>query len=254
MIGNLYLITGGTSGLGESIVHELINRGAYVIICGRNNEKLESVKRVNPEKIRTVLLNMNNIKDIEHLTDQLKKNDVKLDGIINNAGYGYFKSLEKHSDEEIVDMVQVNFTHTVLLTKKLLPYIKIHGHIINVTSQAARVTTPYGSIYAATKSALYSFSNALRMEYPHMHVMTVNPGPISTSFFDHADESGHYSEMTKRIQLNKDILAAEIVDGIIQRKVEVNRPLWMHYSLSIYQLMPRWIERNFEKAFLSKIN
>lgn len=253
MIGKNYLITGGTSGLGERIFYELIDRGAYVIICGRSKQKLEEMQASHPEKILAFQLDMSDRTNIEALSEWLKSEHIMLDGVINNAGYGYFKSLAEHTSDEIIDMSHVNFTHTVLLTKMTIPFIREGGHIVNIASQAARVTTPYGSIYAATKAALYSFSNALRMEHPELNVMTVNPGPVNTSFFERADHTGTYRELTKHIQIDSALLAEEIVDSMMRHKLEVNRPKWMHYGLTLYQLMPRWIEKNFEQPFLSKM-
>lgn len=82
--------------------------------------------------------------------------------------------------------------------------------------------------------------------------MTVNPGPIATNFFSRADATGRYEILTKGIQLDKDALAREIVAGMTDRKLEVNRPLWMHHGLTLYNLAPRSVEKLFRRFFLSK--
>ncbi|WJP96886.1 SDR family NAD(P)-dependent oxidoreductase [Macrococcus bovicus] len=251
MIGKKFILTGGTGGLGESILKELIHRGAQVLVIGRNGEQLKSYTE-HYQHIAVYQLDLSDKEQISALITHIRSKGESYDGIINNAGYGYFKTFLDHTDEEVTDMFNVNVVHAIRLQKGLLPVLRPGASIVNIASQAARVTTPYGSIYAATKAALLSFSDALRLEHPEFHVMTVNPGPIATNFFSRADATGRYEILTKGIQLDKDALAREIVAGMTDRKLEVNRPLWMHHGLTLYNLAPRSVEKLFRRFFLSK--
>ncbi|TDM15495.1 SDR family NAD(P)-dependent oxidoreductase [Macrococcus bovicus] len=251
MIGKKFILTGGTGGLGESILKELIHRGAQVLVIGRNGEQLKSYTE-HYQHIAVYQLDLSDKEQVSALITHIRSKGESYDGIINNAGYGYFKTFLDHTDDEVTDMFNVNVVHALRLQKGLLPVLRPGASIVNIASQAARVTTPYGSIYAATKAALLSFSDALRLEHPEFHVMTVNPGPIATNFFSRADATGRYEILTKGIQLDKDALAREIVAGMTDRKLEVNRPLWMHHGLTLYNLAPRSIEKLFRRFFLSK--
>ncbi|WP_165981015.1 SDR family NAD(P)-dependent oxidoreductase [Macrococcus lamae] len=252
MLGKKYLLTGGTSGLGEAILEELIANGAKVTVIGRNHDKLKKLVDVYPGQVDVFKADLNIQEDLNRFHEWLKGEQPVYDGLINNAGFGYFKSFMSHTPEEIHDILNVNLTQTILLTHMMLPYLRVNGTIVNISSQAARVTTPYSAIYAASKAGLSSFTNALRMEHPSLHVMTVQTGPIATSFFMRADASGTYESLTKRLQIDKYKLAGEIVEGIGSKKIEINRPQWMHIGLSIYSLFPRWIEQKLEKPFMSK--
>ncbi|GGB05217.1 oxidoreductase [Macrococcus hajekii] len=249
MIGKKYILTGGTGGLGQSLVNELVARGAAVLVLGRNHERLESLEQLYPDYVTVKVLDMNDQRAIQQFTAQLKES---YDGIINNAGFGYFKSLADHSDEELIQMMNVNFTHTALLMKNVIPHLRSGASIINISSQSARVTTPYGAVYAASKAALLSLTNSIRLEHPEFHVMSVNTGPIATDFFKHADQSGYYAQATAKIQLDRFVLASQIIEGLLQKKLEVNSPGWMHYGLTLYQLAPRQIEKLLKPFFLSK--
>ncbi|ULG71056.1 SDR family NAD(P)-dependent oxidoreductase [Macrococcus brunensis] len=251
MIGKKIILTGGTGGLGESIVKELIGRGAHVIVIGRNQQRLKSLSETY-QNISVFQLDLGVKVQVRKFINDVQRDGQTFDGIINNAGYGYFKSFEHHTDEDITDMFNVNVVHTLLLIKGLVPLLRPGASIVNIASQAARVTTPYGSVYAATKAALLSFSNALRLEHPELHIMTVSPGPIATNFFSRADKTGLYESTTKSIQLDKDALARDIVEAMIDKKLEVNRPGWMHQSLTVYHLAPRTIEKILRRFFLSK--
>ncbi|UTH12898.1 SDR family NAD(P)-dependent oxidoreductase [Macrococcus equipercicus] len=251
MLGKKFLLTGGTGGLGEAILEELIRNGAFVTVIGRNEEKLAGLTAKYPAQVDVFKADLNEREAVDRLGDFLRSGQTVYDGLINNAGFGYFKSFMDHTPEEIHDVLNVNLTQTILLTHLVIPYIRAEGSIVNISSQAARVTTPYSSIYAASKAGLSAFTNALRMEEP-LHVMTVQTGPIGTAFFTRADSSGKYDAMTKRLQLDRHKLAREIVDGIVTKKTEINRPQWMHYGLTLYNLFPRFIERKLERPFLSK--
>lgn len=250
MIGQHVILTGGTSGLGESLLEELISRGAHVTVIGRSKQKLNQLKALY-ENINTYTLDLTKPINSNHIYEVLLQYG-SVDLLINNAGIGYFKSVENHEDEEIINIMSVNATHTMILTKTLIPLIRDGGSVVNVISQAARVSTPYGAIYAASKAALYSFSNSLRLEHPRLNVMTVSPGPIDTPFFDSADLTGRYRTSTKGIQLKSNDLALKIIQGVINRQLEINVPKWMHVSLTVYNLAPRTIERFFGKFFQSK--
>lgn len=252
MIGKRYLLTGGTSGLGEAMVLELVSRGAFVTVIGRSEEKLAALRAAYPQRLDVIKADLNEPHEVERIRHLLTVNQPIFDGLINNAGFGYFKSFMSHTPEDIHDIINVNLTQTLQLTHMVIPYLRENSSIVNISSQAARVTTPYSAIYAASKAGLSSFSNALRMEHPDLHVMTVQTGPIATSFFSRADESGTYEGLTKKLQIDRYQLAQEIIDGILTKTLEINRPRWMHMSLTLYNLFPRLIEQQLERAFMSK--
>lgn len=249
MIGKHFIVTGATGSLGESLIHYLNLYGAKATIIVRNKEKAQILQNKYNNIEDTIILDLNNSNEIINMGSL----NHKYDGIINNAGLGYFKSNDNHSFEDIMAIYNTNLVNLILLQNILLPNMKRGASIVNIASISGKVTTPYASHYAASKAGLINFSNALRLERPDLHVLTVNPGPFKSSFHLKADPSGSYNESTEFLQLDIDVLANRIIKGMINKMIEINEPKWMDVGLRFYQLAPRTIEKIFKKVFLSKM-
>ena len=103
------------------------------------------------------------------------------------------------------------------------------------------MATPKTAVYSATKFAVLGFSNALRLELKPagIQVMTVNPGPIATNFFEKADPSGNYLSDLGNLVLEPEDLAKVIIKGIRKGKREINRPRLMQAASQFYTLFPK---------------
>lgn len=252
MIGQHYIVTGGTSGLGLEIVHQLIKRGAKVTILARNIEKFQQINFGSQSYLVDVLkCDLQNQNDIKALSNKIKS---PIHGLVYSSGLGYFKSLSAHTTDEIIETYNINIISFNLLFKILKPHLVEHAHIIGISSQAAFVTQAHAAHYGASKAAFNQILNALRLEEPHLHVMTVNPGPIDTPFHQKADPSLSYFNQYRSIMINSKQLASRIVEGIILEKEEINQPSWMHNMLKLYQLAPRFLEKHFSSLFKNKTN
>ena len=230
MLGKHYIVTGGTSGLGLEITKRLIKR-AHVTILARNKEKYKQIN-FKPFEKRVQMLNLSYYQ-------------------IYSAGR-YFKSISQHSTNEMLETYEVNIIGFNLLLHALLPYLSKHASIVGISSQAAFITQANAAHYGASKAAFNAVLNALRLEHPSYHVMSVNPGPVRTPFHEKADPSLAYAHKYDAMMLDPTLLAKDIIDGIIKRKCEINQPKWMHSTLKFYQIFPRFIESLF--PFLFKTN
>ena len=125
------------------------------------------------------------------------------------------------------------------------------GHIVNIVSMAGLVATAKSSLYSATKFAAIGFSNALRLELMPfgVHVTTVNPGPIRTSFFDQADPDGSYVKAVDRYILEPDFVAKKIVKNFGKAKRELNLPWLLNLTHKLYTLFPRISDKLASKMF-----
>ncbi|MFW3611701.1 SDR family NAD(P)-dependent oxidoreductase [Staphylococcus caprae] len=250
MIGKHYIVTGGTSGLGLDIVKQLLKRGAHVTVLARNIEKFNQIDFQNDQKhVEVIQCNLQHREDISQLEDKIK---TPVDGLIYSSGLGYFKSIDNYTAEEMIETYDVNLIGFNLLYKVLRPQFVQHAHIIGISSQAAFVTQANAAHYGASKAAFNAVLNALRIEEPQFHIMSVNPGPIDTPFHKKADPTLSFFNKYKFIMIDSEQLATRIVEGILKNKAEINQPAWMHQLLKFYQLAPRTLERLLPKFFKTK--
>ena len=180
------LITGGSAGIGKSLIKELAGHGVKdIAVIGRRKEPLEALKSefgsINFITIQGNVANTDDLnKAIATITDQWGELDI----LINNAGVVSAGLLSELSDEDIINQININVTGLILLTKKSLPLLKKskEGAIINISSGYGYIAMPFYSVYAATKAAVGQFSDAMRRElhqYP-LHVITVYPSATDT--------------------------------------------------------------------------
>lgn len=254
MIGQHYVVTGGTSGLGKAIVLKLLAKKVHVTLLVRDTDKAHQLYKTQYKGLINIVycdLTLND--DIYHLS-HIFETLPKIDGLIYSAGMGYFKAIKQHDDVEMINTYQLNILAFNLLISVLRPYMSNYGHIVGITSQAAFVTQAYAAHYGASKAAIYALLNALRLEEPTLHIMTVNTGPIATPFHQKADPTNTYATKVEKLMIDADELAEKIIKGILNRQLEINEPRWMRNMLKIYQLAPRLAEKYFESLFINKVD
>lgn len=250
MIGKRILITGATSGIGLLLTEKLLQRGAHVTATGRNIENLNALKHAFPI-LSVMQVDMLDELHIKHLLDWIDAS-TPFDYLINCAGFAEYDALTNQNDAVISEMIQVNFMQTTLITKHVAHKMNAGGMIVTLGSASAKVTTPYGAIYAATKSAINQVMHALRLEMPHIHFLVVNTGPVNTAFIHKANKGKAAANMVEKVLLDADDVAEKIIQTMLHRKSELNLPIWMNAGLTLYNLAPRTIEKHFKKLFMSK--
>ncbi|ARJ51907.1 SDR family NAD(P)-dependent oxidoreductase [Staphylococcus lutrae] len=244
-----FLLTGATSGLGFAIAQSLLNAHYTITLIVRDVNKARAL--FPNQDLQIIECDLTNMHDVLNLT-QYFNSETRFDGMIHCAGLGYFKSILAHEPHEILQTYQVNMIHFSLLLNQCAPYLVKNPSIVGISSQAAFATQPYAAHYGGSKAALNHMLNALRIEQPHWHVLSVNVGPIRTPFHEKADPSGQYAQKMRHIMLDTDQLAGQILQAIQQRKSELNVPKVMHLLLKLYQLAPRLLEKYGRQFFLGK--
>ncbi|EDL65127.1 SDR family NAD(P)-dependent oxidoreductase [Bacillus sp. SG-1] len=194
------VISGGGSGLGRELAKVYSNDGYHILLLGRTEEKLQSVK----EEIVTdggtasyMTVDIASTEAVEKVSKEIKDHhDVQL--LINNAGVGIFGPFLHAPFEDMEKMLSVNFLGTVYLTKALLPSMvsKDSGTIINVISTAGLRGKKNESYYAASKFALRGFAESLQKEFEETGIEIINAymGGMNTPFWD---ESEHVKDPSR---------------------------------------------------------
>ena len=186
----MVLITGASGGLGEQLAYECAKQQAGLILVARREEVLKQVANTcqqwTNQPVYYYTCDLSNANEVELLLEKLQSIDVDI--VINNAGRGYLKQAVDLSKEE---MLQLNLYTLIQITQQYLPKFiqKKSGMFVQIASQAGKTATPKTSVYSASKFGVLGYSNALRLELKEqgIHVMTVNPGPIATQFFEKAE-------------------------------------------------------------------
>lgn len=181
---SVYLVTGGSSGLGRAMAESLIENGAKVVITGRDKDKLEKVA----DEIGAVSFHADVAHDgeIAALFDYIMELYGKLDGVINNAGIGGWSPIAEMERGKMREVFEVNvFGAAMVASHAARIFIKQnHGDIVNIASTASLKGYKNGSIYSASKFALRSMSQCWQAELrPHnVRVIQVNPSEVPTAF------------------------------------------------------------------------
>jgi uncharacterized protein len=186
------LITGASSGIGEAYAHALAKEGATVILVARSGDKLEKlahqIRAKYQRRVEVITADLSKKSPGAALAAEVAKRDLKVELLINNAGFGTVGAFHKQEAVRQQQMVALNCSAVVDLSYAFLSDMLDAGHggIINVASLAAFQAVPYMAVYGATKAFVLSFSQALWGEYHKqgLRVLAVCPGPVETGFFD----------------------------------------------------------------------
>ncbi len=188
------LITGASSGIGEATVRRLVGAGANVACAARRSERLVALcTEIDPEGKHTLVLagDVTVESDRRSWVEAVLQRFGRIDGLVNNAGYGQRGPVEQVALDAIRRNFETNVFALLGLTQLVAPVMRAQGEgrIINIGSVAGRVARPLSSVYDATKHALEAFSDGLRGELRPfgIDVILVRPGFILTEFVDAAD-------------------------------------------------------------------
>ena len=239
------LITGASSGLGRELAHQFAQKGnVELILVARRKEALEKVAKkcsaFDNVKTRVYSVDIGSQDQVEQLLSSITDIDI----LINGAGYGIMKDFSEFSDAEVVNMFDTNVIGTIQLTTEIAKRMRERksGTIVTIASLAGKIATPKSSVYSAT-------SLRLELKKDNVHVMTVNPGPVATNFFNIADEDKSYQKAMGGKTLTPKLVVTKIIKGIETKKREVNLPFKLVVGVKISQLFPRLSDRILANMF-----
>lgn len=189
--GTVCIITGGSSGIGEAVARNLLNRGVKIFDFSRTN-KLEDKIKDRPDSLYSFLGDVGSEKDVQKAFQQCMETFGTVDFLINNAGVGIPTPDLSEATAEIYDrMVNTNLRGVFLCTREALKIMKPkkQGHIITVISMAGQRTNPTAPLYVASKFGARGFNGGLADQVikERIKVTDVNPGPVDTSYWGDRD-------------------------------------------------------------------
>lgn len=182
-------ITGATSGIGKAIAYEFAKHGIDLILCGRRQERLDQIKKDLSSKVNIHTLNFDvrdkdeTFKVIASLPESFKTIDI----LINNAGNAHgLDPIQSGNLDDWDAMIDINVKGLLYMSKAIVPQMveRQSGHIINIGSSAGRELYPKGNVYCASKSAVLSITEGMRIDLNPfgIKVCAINPGLVETEF------------------------------------------------------------------------
>ncbi|MEU2427339.1 SDR family NAD(P)-dependent oxidoreductase [Streptomyces sp. NPDC007851] len=193
MTGNTILITGGTSGIGLGLALRLHEAGNKVIVAGRRKELLDEITAEHPG-IDGLVLDVADPDSIARARETVAASHPGLNVLVNNAGIMLRENLLDPAGLQVAeDHVAINLLGTIRMTYAFLPLLadKDDAVVMNVTSALAFVPYPSTPTYSATKAALHSFSESLRIQLAGagagVQVIEVVPPGVRTTLLDQQD-------------------------------------------------------------------
>ncbi|MEU1446233.1 SDR family oxidoreductase [Streptomyces mirabilis] len=193
MTGNTILITGGTSGIGLGLALRLHEAGNKVIVAGRRKELLDEITAEHAG-IDALVLDVADPDSIARARETVAASHPGLNVLVNNAGIQLLESvLDPAGLQAAEDHVATNLLGTIRMTYAFLPLLvgKDDAVVMNVTSALAFVPLPFTPTYSATKAALHSFSESLRIQLAGadsgVQVIEVVPPAVRTTLMGQQD-------------------------------------------------------------------
>jgi NADP-dependent 3-hydroxy acid dehydrogenase YdfG len=186
--GKAVLVTGASAGIGRATAMALVQAGATIIATGRRKPELDMLARVcGADAVETIAGDLNDARFVDDLAARARDVDI----LVNNAGILKYAPLMDTTDKDCEDMFRTNvlasFRVTLAVARSMIK--RGRGHIIIMTSIAAREVYGLGVIYCATKHALSAFARGLRIELQGqgIKVTEIAPGMVDTGIRAHSD-------------------------------------------------------------------
>lgn len=184
------LITGASSGIGEACARKFAEGGYDLILTARRAEKLAELKaelEAEGTKVKTLTFDVRDAEAAETAVDSLEPEWRKIDVLINNAGLALELDKEYEGDpDDWNTMIDTNIKGLLTMTRLIVPGMveRNEGHVINIGSVAGDAAYAKGNVYCATKAAVKTITDGLRIDLAETAVRVTNlkPGLVETNF------------------------------------------------------------------------
>lgn len=257
--GKVFVITGGSSGIGKALAQNALAKGAKVAVCGRDAQKLQAVYGAPNENLLCYKADVSIEADCKSLMEAVVAKWDRIDVLINNAGISMRALFEEVDLKVIKELMDINFWGTVYCSKYALRAIKqSKGTIAGVSSIAGYRGLPARTGYSASKFAIQGFLESLRTELLHtgVNVMWVSPGFIASNIRNVARGADGSAQKETPLDESKLMSAEEcasiIIEGIEKRKRTIVMTSQGKLTVLINKLFPSLADNMVFKHFLKE--
>jgi Tropinone reductase 1 len=216
--GKKALITGASKGIGLEVAKLFVRLGGEVVICARGLDGLKAAKESmsEPDLCHTLSADVSTKEGVEKLAKDCPFKS--LDVLINNTGINIRKRAEDFADEEVEQILSVNFLSVYRCCKAFLPLLKASSgvaSVVNISSVAGVTHIPSGAAYGASKAAIDQLTRNLSVEWARfgMRVNGVAPGPTDTPLMANANPE-FLNEFKDRMPLGRMGRPEEVANAV----------------------------------------
>lgn len=192
------VVTGASAGLGRRFSRDLVAAGADVFGLARRNDRLVALEDELGDSFTGIECDVSDEQSVDDAFERIGDDAGRIDGLINNAGFGRFGPIDEMSARDFDLLLQVNVRGVFLCSRRAVPVMKrqnaksgFGGHIVNIASIAGLIGNPEIGAYNASKFGVRGLSESMFKELRSdgIKVTCLFPGSIDTEFFDRADAS-----------------------------------------------------------------
>ena len=238
------LVTGASSGIGAEFARLLAGRGMHLVLTARRKERLEELAEELHTRHGTLCeiipVDLSDREASSELCEEIRRRERTIELLVNNAGFAVVADIAGTDGEAIARMLRVNISALTELTGHFLPEMMERGHgaIINLSSVAAFQPIAYMGAYAASKSYVLHFSEALWAEARNagVTVIALCPGVTETEFFDVAGVSGW---LKKRRSSSPEWVARKALKALEKKRQYVVPGFWNYVCSLLVRLASR---------------
>ena len=246
------VITGASEGIGAACASAFASRGALLSLTARSRQRLEEVggkdALVTPGDLREESTRA-------ALVERTLARYGRIDILINNAGVGLYQPAHGADLASVRAMFELNIFAPLDLIQKVVPHMKKSGSgaIVNVSSIGGKITLPWFTLYSATKYALGSITDGLRMELRRegIHAMTVCPGYVKTGFQRHvlAGRPPDLTGLGRKWAISPQQCAEDIARGLERNARTVVSPKSGWLLIALGRIFPATFDSRLEKIY-----
>lgn len=183
------MVTGATSGIGEATARLLARHQFQIILCGRRNDRLETLAQELGAltKVTTLCFDVRNRDEVKEAIQSLPNEWKEIDVLINNAGNAHgLDPIQTGSEDDWDAMIDINVKGLLYVSKQVMEGMiaRKRGHIVNLGSIAGKEVYTNGNVYCASKFAVDALTKGMRMDLNPfgIKVTAIHPGMVDTEF------------------------------------------------------------------------
>ncbi|MDB5181711.1 MAG: Short-chain dehydrogenase/reductase [Candidatus Saccharibacteria bacterium] len=267
--GRVVIVTGGNSGIGRALVHQLAEYGSILYITGRNAETGASiVAELHSKNVQAEFfaVDVQHAEEVENFVATVLQKESRIDYLFHCAGVILGGEIRDHKLEDIDKVLRTNVLGTAYFSYCV--YRKMaeqgSGHIINIASAAGLMPIPLMGVYSSSKFAVFGLSEVLRMEGKGLgvRISTVVPGIVDTPIYDRGTYSKTDKERSKNLVKNQastitpEKAARRILEGTVRNRAVIHTQLYARLGWMSYRYFPhifRFVCARYMKPYRKRL-